>query len=145
QQLHNYPIDRNTGASPEMAKGRKNNITPVRREVLCNIHAVLVVEADGEFLSMLQCGLEGTLAEPRYGLPFLGDNSFLLDRLDVIEPVAARWYRRVAETAPPEEGATRMTIRIDRAGMVDTVSALFAPLQRASREVPEDAWAEVGG
>src|SRR4051794_38632647 len=31
QQLHNYPVGKDAGIDPVLAKGRKNNIAPVRR------------------------------------------------------------------------------------------------------------------
>src|SRR5690606_1605987 len=40
QQLHNYPVGKDTGIDPSLAKGRKNNIAPVRRELLCDVSAL---------------------------------------------------------------------------------------------------------
>lgn len=145
QQLHNYPVGRDAGMPAEMAKGRKNNITPVRREFLHKVHAVVVVESEASFLSAIQRGLRGEGDEQRYGLPFLGDNSFLPDRLEVVAPMPARWYERVEEGGRPREGTTRLTLQVDRAGMTGTVSALFAPGAEAAMEIPDTAWGEVGG
>src|SRR5712691_1942881 len=48
QQLHNYPVGKDAGLPPEMAKGNKNNIQPVRRELLLDLRAVLAVDDGGE-------------------------------------------------------------------------------------------------
>jgi CRISPR-associated protein Cas5t len=146
QQLHNYPVGADSGIAPELAKGRKNNITPVRRELLCNLHALAVVDsADGAFEADLCRGLSGELNAGRYGLPFLGDNNFLPDRLAEATPRPARWYSLVVQReGRPREGTTRLTTWIDRADMSATRSALFAPEAVARDQPPETAWVPVG-
>src|SRR3954469_9856704 len=58
QQLHNYSVAAgNAGIKPEFALGRKNNIAPVRRELLSNIRAVAVIQADDDFAEVLRRGL----------------------------------------------------------------------------------------
>ncbi|MCI5150556.1 MAG: CRISPR-associated protein, partial [Candidatus Electrothrix sp. MAN1_4] len=90
-------------------------------------------------------GLNGETART-YGLPFIGDNSFLPDRLEAVEePEPARWFAPVA--AEDEDGVlediTRLTISIDRISMTNTRSALFAPQQVPSAEIPEQAWVRI--
>lgn len=149
QQLHNYPVGSRAGLSPELAKGNKNNITPVRRELLVNMHAVVAVESteDKELESRIVRGSRGELNEGRYGLPFLGDNNFLPDRIEIITDARpVRWYRRVApaEEDGPRPSVTRLTTYIDRADMSRTRSTLFAPADVATVDPPDDAWATVG-
>src|SRR5262249_40063862 len=81
-----------------------------------------------------------------YGLPFLGDNSFLLDRLEVRSHIpAAHWYERVTEAggSGPRPHTARLTILIDRAEVARTTSALFAPTGAATHEIPNAAWVDI--
>ncbi|HEX4788570.1 MAG TPA: type I-MYXAN CRISPR-associated protein Cas5/Cmx5/DevS [Actinospica sp.] len=148
QQLHNYPVGRDAGLPPELAKGSKNNITPVRRELLAGVSAIIALEQldDGDLEDRIVRGLRGELNAGRYGLPFVGDNSFLPDRLELRGgPLPARWYERVEAAADvPHSDLTRLTIGIDRADMSRTRSALFAPSELPGNEPSERAWAEVG-
>lgn len=145
QQLHNYPVNPKNGTPKELAKGRKNNITPVRRELLCDVRAVIAAELDEELASAIRDGLAGLRSRGRYGLPFLGDNSFLVDRLQQIEPEPASWYERIDDRSErPLPGTTRLTISIDRTGAARTLSGLFAPTRTPTREVPDAAWVHVG-
>ncbi len=147
QQLHNYPVGASGKERKDDTKGSKYNITPVRREFLSGLNAVVALDffnhptiedriresLDGKPLSL------GT----RYGLPFLGDNAFLPDRVEILEkPAPARWYRRLDSDGGTVRDSTRLTIWIDRQDMSKTRSALYAPdLEReASPEIPEAAW-----
>lgn len=158
QQLHNYPQDetkvfdpttgkkeRKSVAGFNRARGSKFNITPVRREVLCGVRAAVAVECDADLADRLRRGLRGEATGRTYGLPFLGDNSFLLDRLEETPPRPARWYERVDPADRPRAGTARLTVRVDRADMSGTVSHLFAPRDDAEQEPPPGAWVEVGG
>ena len=76
--------------------------------------------------------MRGEFNADRYGLPFLGDNSFLLDRLEELPSApTAHWYERVTEASAdgPRPRTTRLTILIDRAELSRTTSALFAPTE----------------
>src|SRR4051794_13734226 len=100
QQLHNYPVGASGKERKEDAKGNKYNITPVRREFLADLRAVVGLDffQNPEVEQQIRRGLAGGAPEsgPRYGLPFLGDNAFLIDRIDVHDgPVPARWFRRL--------------------------------------------------
>lgn len=147
QQLHNYPVGAETGKQYKVgAKGSKYNVTPTRRAFLSGIKAYIAVDAADRFESQLEAGLKGD--SPRtYGLPFLGDNSFLLDRLERVEqPEPAYWYVPLdPDTAGGmRERVTRLTVTIDRADMSRTTSALFAPTAQPERDIPKDAWIPVG-
>ena len=83
QQLHNYPVGSSGGERAKTTFGNKYNITPVRRELL--------VRPPGRGRHGRQrrnwkppsgAGSEASRHADRYGLPFLGDNSFLPDRID---------------------------------------------------------------
>jgi CRISPR-associated protein Cas5t len=147
QQLHNYPVGTSGKEREESTKGNKYNITPVRREYLSNLRAVIAVRGNDELTALVTRGLAGELSANRYGVPFLGDNAFLIDRIEVLpDPLpAVRWFERIG----PESGggmqdrATRLTMVIDRANLAATTSALFAPQSCADPNNPnpsESAW-----
>jgi CRISPR-associated protein Cas5t len=146
QQLHNYPVGSDAGLPPELARGNKNNITPVRREFLMDLQVVVVVDGADDFEHRIVRGVRGELNADRYGLPFVGDNNFLIDRLVVLgQPGPVRWYELV-ESAPggPRPHTTRLTIQIDRADMSGTRSALYAPSEALAVEPPAAAWTQIG-
>lgn len=145
QQLHNYPVGASGKERKDDAKGSKYNITPVRREFLSGLRALIALD----FLDQptIEARVrEGLAGEPprsgrRYGLPFLGDNAFLPDRIEALDgPSPARWYRRPDAEAGPVPDSTRLTIWVDRQDMSRTTSALYAPAAEASAEIPDAAW-----
>ena len=146
QQLHNYPVGRSGKERKTTTKGNKYNITPARRSFMSNIKAYIAMRGNDELETWVIEGLAGR--RPRsYGLPFLGDNNFLVDRLEpVAEPKKASWFVVVdeAEENGVRDHITRLTITIDRANMANTKSALFAPVSEPCREIPEKAWVQVG-
>jgi len=146
QQLHNYPVgDTGKEHAPD-TKGNKYNITPVRRSFLSDIKAFICIDGDAQLESRIRMGLRGK-SDRRYGLPFLGDNNFMIDRLEVVDKLSpAFWYELV--TGYHDSGLirhiTRLTITIDRADMAMTRSELFAPTEVPSVKIPKKAWIEVG-
>jgi CRISPR-associated protein Cas5t len=154
QQLHNYPVGKEAGIDPELTKGTKNNITPVRREFLSGLRAIVCVDGAAELEDRVRLGLRGGLNKGRHGLPFLGDNQYLLDRLKEIPfPPTGRdaetrvcWYERVEEGAGggPRPRTARLTIWIDRADLSKTKSALYAPGEPCPlSEPPALAWTRI--
>ena len=144
QQLHNYPVGTSGKEKADLAKGSKYNIKPVSRAFLSDFDAIIAVEAPG-LESDIRKGLLGKSCR-RYGLPFLGDNSFLPDRLEeALESVVAHWYCTLDHTSSPLEKRriSRLTITINREDMTGTKSRLFAPLKDASAEIPKTAWVDV--
>jgi CRISPR-associated protein Cas5t len=141
QQLHNYPVGSSGGTRADTTFGNKYNITPVRRELLIDLRAVIVIDENAELERRVRQGLAGQLDIARYGLPFLGDNAFLPDRIELLnEPPAAHWYERISSderTVRPR--TTRLTVWIDRADYSRTKSELYSPGQ-PSQEVPDAAW-----
>jgi CRISPR-associated protein Cas5t len=141
QQLHNYPVGTSGAEQAEQAKGCKYNITPVRREILVDLRAVISIAGNEELEDRVRRGLRGEFNRGRYGLPFVGDNQFLPDRLEVCAcSRRARWYERIADGAKPRPRTARLTVWIDRAEMSKTVSYLFAPSDEVAAEPPNDAW-----
>jgi CRISPR-associated protein Cas5t len=161
QQLHNYPVGKgNKVDDPEnpgeqiyqgnlaarRSAGNKSNITPVRREFLAELRAVIALDGP-DLEAAVRRGLRGEVREGRYGVPFLGDNAFLLDRLEEIgwpdlRFPAVRWYERLGAEKKARTDATRLTILIDRADLSQTTSALFAPGE-PSLVIPDSAWTSI--
>lgn len=146
QQLHNYPVGTSGKERAESCRGNKYNITPVRREFLSELKAIIAIRGNPDFEDRIQRGLRGEFNSTRYGIPFLGDNSFLIDRLEINERFdSVRWYERIGQGSEVEmkERATRLTICIDRADLSKTTSGLFAPAESCS-DVPGDrAWISI--
>ena len=150
QQLHNYPVGSSGKERADSTKGNKYNITPVRREYLSNLRAVIAMRGNDELADCVERGLEGEFSTNRYGVPFLGDNAFLIDRLELLQiplpPV--RWLERIT----PETGGgirertARLTMVIDRADLSRTTSALFVPQACANSDDPNPsdlAWTTI--
>jgi CRISPR-associated protein Cas5t len=146
QQLHNYPVG-NTGKDhAPNTKGNKYNITPARRSFLSNLRGYLCLKGNDELAAQVLDGLAGN--RPRkYGLPFLGDNNFLPDRIEAVERIEpAHWFVKVE---PDDDGGiaaniARLTVTIDRADMSKTQSRLFRVSDTVSADIPSNAWVEVG-
>lgn len=143
QQLHSYPVGNSGKELAAKTHGAKYWIVPVRRELLIGFDGIIGVESteDG-VLDRVQRGLRGDLDEPRYGLPFAGDNNFLFDRIDVIDepPTTTHWYTRIQPNDPPRKGSCRLTVGINRADNSKTSSFLYAPDEEASSFPPDTAW-----
>jgi len=144
QQLHNYPVGSSGKEHAPQTKGTKYNIKPVQRSFLYRFKACICVKGDRDFENRIYMGINGEI--PRlYGLPFLGDNNFLIDKLEVVEKQKkALWFEIIdGEDDKLRENATRMTITIDRTDISKTKSALFAPVLEKTTEIPEKAWVKV--
>jgi CRISPR-associated protein Cas5t len=147
QQLHNYPVGASGRERAASARGTKYNITPVRREFLADLRVVVCLKDNDELEDRVRRGLRGEFNTDRYGVPFLGDNAFLIDRLEERRPVpAAHWYEKVREASgtAPRPRTTRLTVWIDRGDLSLTTSALYAPTPEETADVPDDAWTTVG-
>ncbi len=147
QQIHNYPVGTSGKERAPLTKGNKYNIVPARRAFLADLRAYIAVRGDEVLEEEIRDGLTGSRSH--YGLPFLGDNNFLPDRLEEIteerrQPIF--WYERVDEsgTGRLREYTTRLTNVIDRADMSQTRSALFRPISVATNHVPDSAWVSIG-
>jgi CRISPR-associated protein Cas5t len=147
QQLHNYPVGTTGQEHAAACKGAKYNIQPVRREFLSGLDGYICLRENAELEERMREGLqEGGRWAPgghdRYGIPFLGDNNFMIDVLKE-EPLPGRahWYRRLAkDDSGLSDRQCRLTVWINRGDMSQTQAFLYAPLKDAVLEIPESAW-----
>lgn len=142
QQLHSYPVGTSGAELKARTFGAKYWIAPARREVLVGLIAVVAAHGPRAILDRVEVGLAGALPEPRYGLPFAGDNQFLFSSITLVgadEP--ARWYELVRGDAPTRE-TTRLTTNIDRRDASRTEAPLFAPGEMG--RCPSGAWVRIG-
>lgn len=146
QQLHNYPIGKDAGERyAEGARGRKYNISPASRSFLGDVRAYVCTDGNEDLEKAIRQGLAAP-AGPRYGLPFLGDNNFLIDKLEIVnQRQPAYWFERIEEEQEDgvRPGTTRLSIMIDRADMSRSRSILFAPSVNTVIDIPGDAWTEI--
>ena len=144
QQLHSYPVGSSGQDLAARSHGSKYWIAPARREILVDIDVIIGVRNGSVPLEcLIRAGLKGEL--PRYGLPFLGDNNFLVDRVDILDhPSEAFWYCRVPEqSSEPIRDTCRLTVDIDREDSSRTVSALYQRSPAMQSDPPEGAWTRV--
>ncbi len=162
QQLHTLPVGSTNRHRIPLTKGAKHHISPGRREVLVGIRGICLVRSDDDFEARLGQALESPpevleSGQPRYGVPFLGDNSFMLEEL-VETPLDERevdWLvengsggedELFEELGPMALGSVpfRLSIWADRRGMLDTRSGFFRRQRGVLAEPPDSAWVEVG-
>jgi CRISPR-associated protein Cas5t len=91
QQLHNYPVGASGVARAAECYGNKYFISPVRREFLSDLRAIISLDGAPDLENGIRRGLRGESPNDRYGLPFMGDNSFLLDRLEEVALASDRF------------------------------------------------------
>jgi CRISPR-associated protein Cas5t len=143
QQLHSYPVGASGKEWSDRTRGAKYWIAPVRREILVGYDGMLGVQSpDGDLLGRIQKGLRGELGEPRYGLPFAGDNNLLIDRIDIVDepPTETRWYAQVGPYDAPQKGSCRLTVSINRTDNSRTSSVLLASGSEGANFPAESAW-----
>lgn len=143
QQLHSYPVGNSGAELRPHTYGAKYWIAPARRELLVGYDGVIGVRSveQPKLIDRVRRGLRGESGEPRYGLPFAGDNNFLYDRIDLsTPPVSTTWYTPVLPDDPPRKGSCRLTVGINREDNSRTTALLFAPAPEPSLLPPEPAW-----
>lgn len=150
QQLHNYPVGASGQERQAEARGNKYNIQPIRRELLADLDAYVCLDGNPELEVRVREGLEagGDYAPDgrrRYGLPFLGDNSFGISTLKIdSHPLPAFWLTAVERERLVEvEQVYRLTVWIDRADLSRTDTRYYSPEPLPRVTVPTAAWTTV--
>jgi CRISPR-associated protein Cas5t len=149
QQLHNYPVGAMGKERADETKGAKYNIQPVQREFLSGIDAYVCLRGNDNLEEQVKHGLRDGArflfeGRPRYGIPFLGDNNFMIDVLrEEPDLKPAYWYRRITNEVGSMTGRCRLTAWIDRADMTRTVAYLYAPTEHAVSGIPQESWTAI--
>ncbi len=147
QQLHSYPVGLTASRKIEMTHGAKYHISPARREILVGYDGMIGVQSDDrELLRQVRKGVSGELETDRYGLPFLGDNSFMIDEIELVEePPPTWWYVLLESDARHRRGICRLTVAIDRLDNSLTTGVVMAPLESRHQFPPEKSWIKTYG
>ena len=150
QQLHNYPVGATGKPRANETKGNKYNIQPVRREFLSDLDAYICLRGNDWLETRVREGLRlGCRFAPegrrRYGVPFLGDNSFLVSVLREEPSLVPAYWFVPAERDGYGSGRDlcRLTVWIDRQDMSRTVSILYHRLDEPAIAIPESAWMRI--
>jgi CRISPR-associated protein Cas5t len=146
QQLHNYPVGSSGADRAAYAHGTKYNIQPVRREVLLGLDAYVCLDGNTDLEDQVRIGLTGaTPSRRRYGLPFLGDNNFIISVLrEEANPIPAHWFRlaqRGQEIAL--DNPCRLTVWIDREDASRTEIRLYTREETTRLDPTPDAWTSI--
>ncbi|MCB1158097.1 MAG: CRISPR-associated protein Cas5 [Leptospiraceae bacterium] len=142
QQLHTYPVGNTSSHLAAGAKGAKYHILPTRREFITGLNVMIGIRTSlSGFMHRILKGLSGD-TDNRYGLPFAGDNNYLIDFLEVYEKAIypTIWYVPVLADDIIETETVRLTVGIDRKDNSKTKSPLFATTPEKSINPPENAW-----
>ncbi|MDH4262795.1 MAG: CRISPR-associated protein Cas5 [Spirochaetia bacterium] len=143
QQLHTYPVGNSSSHLAEGTKGAKYHILPTRREFLVNLDVIIGIKSEvAGFQERITDVLSGKYDSNRYGLPFAGDNNYLIDFIEIIEKPTETtfWYYPVQPEEIPETETFRLTIGIDRQNNHLTTMPVFAKTVDKSPAPPESAW-----
>lgn len=154
QQLHNYPVGSSGKERQESCKGNKYNIQPIRRAFLSGVEALVLIRGNDDLIEAIRQNLTRDVSatlrngQLRYGIPFLGDNNFMVDLLkEEPEPLSVPWLMPADLQDEEREEVPklyRLPTWIDRQEMAKTQSALFEKSPDKSEYPPEQAWVRVG-
>lgn len=146
QQLHSYPVCSGTGKNlKNLSKGQKYWIAPVYREILTNIDIIIGVKnIDNEIKNKIIYNIK--YSGDRYGLPFLGDNNYLIDKLDILEnPIEAFWYNKLPENVNEHiKNTCKLSIKIDRENNSKTKSMIYYRNEYKELLPNDNSWTNVG-
>lgn len=151
QQLHWIKKEGRGKAEPlpvalERSKGTKPDIRPYVREFLHGIEGWIGLEcaARPEFEQLVEDGVNQPEKLDNWGLPFMGDNNFFIERLGVSKaPSACRWFSPYeGGLLPPEERLHYLSVWTDYESNSRSGSFPFI-LTDVSETPPDDAWVEI--
>ena len=141
QNLHTYPVGKAGKERKVKAHGNKYWIEPTYREIIVNLDMMLGIKADSKLIDRVCKGLEGESDRSFYGLPFAGDNNFLLDRIDCLDkPLPTYWFVPSDSNIELEPGAVSLTVEINRQNPSQTKSLLFSVAKNAVEYSSDSAW-----
>lgn len=151
QQIHYYTVGEDDGKEKKgllKTKGHKRAIGPARRSFLGSVEGCVCIQSNAALLEGIRKGLRGEKNDDRYGLPFLGNNNFMLERLEEVprgEGIAAHWYVPIEPPARDDvdldlERSTFMTDRVNRTDPSRAITRQYAPTRDKQEIPPAEAW-----
>ena len=145
QQLH-WVKGEGSKAGLERTKGMKPEIRPYVREFLHGIEGCIGLEcaAKPEFEQLVEDGVNQPVKLDNWGLPFMGDNNFFIERLTVTKaPSACRWFSPYeGGLLPPGERLHYLSVWTDY--KLNSRSGSFPFILSEVSEKPSDeAWVEI--
>lgn len=123
----------------QRAKGTKQRIRPYWREVLINLEGYIGLK-DERLEPLVRQGVNEPQTLNYWGLPFMGDNNFFLERLDVIpEPEKCQWFCPLEpENVGRDDRYIYLSIWTDYASSETSNSLLFS-----MRDNLDKAWVTI--
>jgi len=133
-------------AAFERSKGMKPDIRPYVREFLHGIEGCIGFEcaAKPEFEQLIEDGVDRPEKIDNWGLPFMGDNNFFIERLGVSRaPSACRWFSPYkGGLLPTGERLHYLSVWTDYELNSRSGSFPFI-LSDVCEKPPDDAWVEI--
>jgi CRISPR-associated protein Cas5t len=124
----------------ELSKGRKLSIRTFWKEVLYNLEGYIGLDHP-ELERMVSQGINQPSLVSYWGLPFLGDNNFFAERIDVIEqPPPCHWLCPLRQSESLQGGRLfYLSVWSDYENSLHSDSRLFL-LTSQKESVPDEAW-----
>lgn len=121
-------------------KGGHFNLRPFWREVLVGLEGYIGLD-HSELESLVRLGINQPSELRYWGLPFLGDNNFLVERIDAFDrPSACQWLCPLTGDETPNGGRLfYLTVWTDYQDSTGSKSLLFY-LENADDAAPQKAW-----
>ena len=146
QQLHKMPAGSVSQETLDRAKGNKPKIDIFRRDHLCRLEGYIGVRHE-KLEALVRKGIEEPATLNYWGLPFMGDNNFFLERLDAKDrPDRCRWFYPFKEHNLREgERLYYFSVWTDYEPNPTSYSRLFALSEmKDSLEKDDEAWISIG-
>jgi CRISPR-associated protein Cas5t len=123
--------------------GGNFKLRPFLREVLCDIEGYIALDHH-ELETLVRQGIDEPSTVPYWGLPFMGDNNFFIERLETktgIEP--CQWLCELRDDAMPlGEKLFYLSVWTDYVGNEKSDSRLFY-LSENNNSPPPTAWISI--
>jgi CRISPR-associated protein Cas5t len=141
QQLHKMPKQNPGEEVLERAKGNKPKIDVFRRDYLCKLKGFIGLRHE-ELETLVKKGINEPSNLSYWGLPFMGDNNFFVERIEAYDnvPQPCRWFNKYnGQSLSQGERLYYLSIWTDYETNARSNGSLFA-LTDESNEPPQEAW-----
>jgi len=127
----------------ERSKGTKPDIRAVWREYLAGLQGYIGIDHP-KLEELVRQGINDPAGLDCWGLPFLGDNNFFIERLrEDPQPNACEWLCKLDDVKPPlGERLFYLSVWTDYKENKRSLSGLFY-LSQSATQPPKEAWVEI--